>query len=828
MKHSDEFVKFSFHNHFGGENAERPIKSNRIYSFDLQMAKDVVDNAATNGFGLLGFTNHNIFKKQDFELVRNYGQTKGILILPGVELDLVDDISLPVQNRMFLHTCLLFSSNADLSKLELKIDKFVVDNGENCITNDQLAELVFLDKCIVCPHGYKQSNRSASRNTSQFLEIMGMSTLIPIFVEDNKAINKEHLALQLRSYLSDFQYEYLKDYVASISCADRFKFEDIKEPTYLWGDKSFDSLFYAAIIGESRILRESDFNEKTAIVSRIKIVNKGGSLQDLDLKFSEGMNAFIGPSGSGKTLLLNLLNYKLTGNNLTNPASSASVDYRELYDGADVFLFDKDGNEIVKSEFSVFEGESLYNQIISTYNTKNKSELLDLFKITISFEKMNKTIRDYNHAVGIYVSANRNKNSIYDNINIAASKLFSLCDSISKNAQNNDDEYDFEFNSTLEQLMENLGEEFNNVQHDIESYKEAKATLLKLAEAYKVKLDFDGIDNKLHKTILIKYYQILFKYYDCKCKSLINNQLIEIVKDYKRGLGAKNQLLFENKNEYNKACTSLVGLLKNYCIESLTSEIVPVLNDSVLAAGIEESDLYKNAKISNCTVSNKINYDNFVEFYSNSIGNGYKVNKSLFKNIFNQQEIDLSDRVGMKNFFDVFIKNSDSDQQLIYAPSIKEIVDYKIEIKVNDKVGYQNIESLSAGQLSKIYIDVFLENNLKKYGPNTIILYDQPDNNLEKHFVLDTLSRKFKELKLRYQIFITTHEPLLVINGDANKLVEASNIKTINDNGKISYKNITILESNNKKEAVDKVAALIDGSADALKIRSQLYGGMKK
>ena len=137
MKHSDEFVKFSFHNHFGGDNAERPIKSNRVYSFDLQMAKGVVDNAATNGFGLLGFTNHNIFKKQDFELVRNYGQTKGILILPGVELDLVDDISLPVQNRKFLHTCLLFSPNVDLSKLELKIDKFVVDNGENCITHKQ-------------------------------------------------------------------------------------------------------------------------------------------------------------------------------------------------------------------------------------------------------------------------------------------------------------------------------------------------------------------------------------------------------------------------------------------------------------------------------------------------------------------------------------------------------------------------------------------------------------------------------------------------------------------------------------------------------------------
>lgn len=828
MKHSEEFIKFSFHNHFGGVNAERPINSNRVYSFDLSSAKDVVDNAAANGFSLLGFTNHNIFRKKDFETIRDYGLTKNILILPGVELDLVNDISLSTKLRKFLHTCLLFSPSVNLSDLETKIDSFVTNNGENCITNKQLADLVFLDKCIVCPHGYKQKNKSARKNVSQFLEIMGMSTLIPMFIEDNRAISKEHLALQLRTYLNDFEYEYLKDYIASISCADRLKFEDIKEPTYLWGDKSFDSLFYAAIIGESRILRESDFNEKTAIISRIKIVNNGGCLQDLDLTFSEGMNALIGPSGSGKTLLLNLLNYKLTGNNLSNPASSTTVDYSELYKGADVYIFDKNGNEIDVSDFSVFEGESLYNQIITTYNTKNKSELLDLFKINISFEKMNKIISNYNNAVDVYIIKNKRKKTIKESIDLLAGKLFSLSDSINKNKEISNDEYDFEFNSNLEQLMQNLSDEFNRVKQDIEIYRDAKEKILKLSEAYKVELNFNNIDKTLYNAILTKYYYILFKYYDYKCKNLINDQLIEIIKRYKKGLGAKNQLLFENKDELNKTCSSIVNLLKNYFLESPIAEIVPVLDASVLAGGIEESDLYENAKISNCDVSNTITYDNLTDVYPNSIGNGYKVNKSLFKNLFNQHEIGLNDELKMADFFRIFIENSDNGQQLIYSPTLNEIVDYKIEIKVNDVVGYQNIESLSAGQLSKIYIDVFLENNLKKYGPNTIILYDQPDNNLEKQFVLETLSRKIKELKLRYQIFITTHEPLLVINGDANKLIEATNVKTINEKGRIFYKNITILESNNKMEAVDKVAALIDGSADALRIRSQLYGGMKK
>ena len=828
MNHSDEFVKFSFHNHFGGEDAERPVKSSRTYSFDLSLAQAVVDDAATNSYKLLGFTNHNIFKKNDFELVRDYGSAKDVLILPGVELDLVDDINLPNDSRKFLHTCLLFAPDVDLDDLETKIDKFIADNGENCITDKQLAELVFLGKCIVCPHGYKQKNRSASRNVSQFLEIMGMATLIPMFLEDCRAINKENLALKLRSYLSDFEFEYLKDYVASISCADRLNFSEIQEPAYLWGDKSFDSLFYAAIIGESRILRESDFNEKTAVVSKIKIINNGGPLQNLDLSFSEGMNAFIGPSGSGKTLLLNLLNYKLTGKNLSNPASSASVDYSELYKGSDIYLYDNSGNEINKNDFSVFEGESLYNQIISTYNTKNKSDLLDLFKITISFDGIIKTINYYNDAVDLYISKNKKKNSLKDNINALTGKLISLSDSISKNKEIGNDDYDFEFNSNLEQLMQNLGEEFKKVKQDAETYKDAKTKLLKLAETYKIQLDFEGIDKTLYTAITIKYYEILFKYYDCKSKNLITKQLIEIVKQYKKSLGAKNQLMFENKDELNKTCSSIVNLLQNYFLESPVAEVVPILDAAVLAYGIEESDLYENAKITNCTVSNSISYDNFVDSYSNSIGGGFKVNKSLFKNVFNQHEINLNDESKMVEFFKVFIENSDNGQQLIYSPTLKEIVDYDIEIKVSDKIGYQNIESLSAGQLSKIYIDVFMENNLRKYGPNTIILYDQPDNNLEKRFVLDTLANKFKELKLRYQIFITTHEPLLVINGDANKLIEAANIKTINDSGKIFYKNVTILESNNKKEAVDKVAALIDGSADALKIRSQLYGGMKK
>jgi DNA repair ATPase RecN len=107
---------------------------------------------------------------------------------------------------------------------------------------------------------------------------------------------------------------------------------------------------------------------------------------------------------------------------------------------------------------------------------------------------------------------------------------------------------------------------------------------------------------------------------------------------------------------------------------------------------------------------------------------------------------------------------------------------------------------------------------------NAVILYDQPDNNLEKTFILETLGRKLADLKRTYQVIITTHEPLLVVNSDSNSIIRAENNSVAGVN-KIKFDNLTMYDIGDKIAAIEKIAKLIDGSHAAIKKRNQIYGG---
>lgn len=137
------------------------------------------------------------------------------------------------------------------------------------------------------------------------------------------------------------------------------------------------------------------------------------------------------------------------------------------------------------------------------------------------------------------------------------------------------------------------------------------------------------------------------------------------------------------------------------------------------------------------------------------------------------------------------------------------------------------MDNLSAGTLGKIYIEHFFDKTIADGGSNTIILYDQPESNMEKEFVFKNLARKFDELRNRYQIFIATHEPLLVVNADANTIIRAVNQKTIGEqSASIKYDDCSFVGITGREKAVQSVARLIDGHEDAVAKRRDVYKGL--
>lgn len=55
------------------------------------------------------------------------------------------------------------------------------------------------------------------------------------------------------------------------------------------------------------------------------------------------------------------------------------------------------------------------------------------------------------------------------------------------------------------------------------------------------------------------------------------------------------------------------------------------------------------------------------------------------------------------------------------------------------------------------------------YGEQPIIL-DQPEDDLDNHLIYDLVVRQLKENKIRRQVIVVTHNPNIVVNGDAEKI----------------------------------------------------------
>ncbi|MBW1616312.1 MAG: ABC transporter [Deltaproteobacteria bacterium] len=88
------------------------------------------------------------------------------------------------------------------------------------------------------------------------------------------------------------------------------------------------------------------------------------------------------------------------------------------------------------------------------------------------------------------------------------------------------------------------------------------------------------------------------------------------------------------------------------------------------------------------------------------------------------------------------------------------------KIKVSYKRGkkYEPIEHGSAGQKNASILAFLLE-----YGKEPIIL-DQPEDDLDNQLIFDLIVKQIKENKKRRQIIIVTHNPNIVVNGDAEMI----------------------------------------------------------
>ena len=101
------------------------------------------------------------------------------------------------------------------------------------------------------------------------------------------------------------------------------------------------------------------------------------------------------------------------------------------------------------------------------------------------------------------------------------------------------------------------------------------------------------------------------------------------------------------------------------------------------------------------------------------------------------------------------------DKLLTWFPEDALQVEYS---RSGDGTDFQPIGQASAGQRSAAMLAFLLA-----YGEEPLVL-DQPEDDLDNHLIYDLVVRQMRENKRRRQIIVVTHNPNIVVNGDAEML----------------------------------------------------------
>ena len=100
-----------------------------------------------------------------------------------------------------------------------------------------------------------------------------------------------------------------------------------------------------------------------------------------------------------------------------------------------------------------------------------------------------------------------------------------------------------------------------------------------------------------------------------------------------------------------------------------------------------------------------------------------------------------------------------------------------------------------------------------------VFVVDQPEDNISNQRINEDLIDYLNELRKRTQLIIVTHNPLLVVNLDADNVIALS----VDRSGKRRVVS-GCLESDDDGHVLQEVADLMDGGKEAIRRRMKAYG----
>ena len=751
-----------------------------------------------NDIKLAAITNHNKIDLVNYLISRFLGKIAGINILFGVELDL------EMQCKKLNYHCVAIFDESLNHCLEIKdlindkTDEMKSKFNKVRYSPDDLIELIKKYNVILIPHGNKSKGVFKNATEEMILEALKKVKDGYIRVFDSQSDLK---LAEIKRFMKE-NHQNFEDNYGGVLFSDNRNWLNYKKyfrDFYMNAEPTFKGFLHSITNPTERFSLKQYIPFKSSYISKIKITqkDKDARIKDCEINLKSGFNCIVGKSGSGKSLLEYLIKHSLC----SNLSEDGNYDFS---DKNNIELFDENNNLIDKDSINIGIGKNIFSKIVVAVDTKSNKDIIDAIKLIKTdfkeYDNFNSYVEKYRSTLLNYIKLKDEQKLILEDIQKDLNNfknnlldLEKLKDVEIFNIEIKDKET-FEYSDISLQKLKTINQNIINIQDSLKLVKNKKnENLLRILK------DFKDEYLNLMKEIYVNKYKT--EYINRKIEA-ISNSILKINKDISGNSQKKNKILHslpdEIKNISNKMVKSYIikTAIKNF---DLSIKIEEMNEEGFLDKDkiVRYSELVNKDSISNCNEkSNKI---------FNTRGFSQELDDSKVYNLCNKNEA--------KNLIDIYINKGLTEEKIS-----KIFESFKPE--VNLYFENENVKQLNPGSIAKNYIKIYFNNELNN-NKNSIILYDQIENDVDKEFISTSILENIREAKKKAQLIIITHDPIVAINGDPVNYIEASK----DDDGKISYKNFSFESMEN--ESISSLIKNVDGSLKVIKERYEIYSGEK-
>jgi len=763
--------------------------------FSVETLKDKLKE---NNVEIFSMTDHNIINHEAYtEYYNSYNPEEDPLLLIGVELDIKVEGGRPEP----YHSLLIFNHKDKGSAkrlhdaLEDKYAEKGIDDYERVLTIGEIVGLFPEEDFFFIPHaGNTRSIIDSYRddiNTAQKMVLLMQSAFEKVPEKNIQRYNEgfDRLLVQAFRNKDDNAYVQFSDNHNAEGYPCTGKEGQPHQFYYLKGSRSFETLRLAFIDPKSRIMSEEQFTQladQGNFIENIKIVDET-TLEDAEITFSPHLNVLIGGRSSGKSLLMTVLGEKIDG--VDSGDSVYEVDFektkiKSLRDATHQAV-----TSIPKEQITYIR----QNEIVKYFEEKN---LLVLAKAAGKEEEYNYQKRKFNQHKD---ELNARLDLLLDKYNQIGghaeyTKNFILHGSTIESVLSSEYVFNFDhdriFNSHNKQALidetteslENLSEyttefkentflEFTDEEVSvIEGFEELVATKKRFVQEKKIK--------QRRKTHFL---------------SETNQMVIE-----------QNQQLSLSARRKAEAINFIANLKRD--IGQRFSRLAQLKKGTVQFERFDYSLKRELTIAENITLVMEVKrIYSLKEIFLDGI-RGASTDQSIYINLLGVFAGDKS----IKNYPDISIET-------LRQKSRRQLKDvyYTLE-NPQDYLKYEDgttSERNSPGFNSEKYLQIILNNPNSKF-----VFVDQPEDNLGNKFIAEKLVEVLRKIKFQKQVFLVTHNPSIVVYGDAENVIIANN-----DGSKISYTQHVIEDPGAQKE----ICSILDGGEYIFDMRSKKYNIQK-